>query len=65
MISSRCFNAHGHGWQFCEIYLRLIGWFIGRPEQTALQEQFDRLGVMYSKEQAIPKWLHRRVGGRG
>lgn len=57
--------AVGHGWQFCEVYLKLVGWFIGYKEQAMLREEFDKRGVYYSLEQVTPEWLHKRVGGRG
>lgn len=67
MIAGRCHGsvARGHGWQFCEVYLKLMGWFIGYKEQAMLRAEFDKRGVHYSLEQVTPEWLHRRVGGRG
>jgi predicted SprT family Zn-dependent metalloprotease len=65
IVDRRGGRIEGHGPEFCEAYLKLVGWFIGRNEQEALRDAFDRHGVLYSTEQmmqSIPRWKSQRVG---
>lgn len=63
LVTARHFTgplARGHGWAYCSVYLKLVGWFIGYKEQEALQEEFEKRGVQY-KQPPLPQWMLSRV----
>ena len=49
-----------HGWQFCAIYLQLVGMAFGYEAKKALREEFKKRGVKYTKPQSMRSARHKR-----
>jgi hypothetical protein len=58
----------GHGWQFCDTYLRLVRRFMGQAQHDALKASFKQHKVRYkaprAKRPVTPELLARLAAGR-
>lgn len=49
-------NYEAHGWQWCAVYLNLVGWFHSIDRRDILREEFTKLGIQYTERPAVPLW---------